>query len=130
MGITVIRPGSGRQSVKQDRARFLADADDNATAVVTIVNPSVGKIQILEIIAGYNADPTTDPVNLTVVRNSVTLADIAMAQAAGTVVNRALLPDAAAEMDSGFDVVITLAASGGAGQDGFLFVKYRYDNSD
>ncbi len=126
MGISIFRSGLGKQALKVDRARYLMDADDNATAVVTITDPGIGKIRIHEIIGGYNADPTTDPVNITVVRNAVTLATLKMAQAAGTVVDKNLLPEAAAEVASGFTVVITLDASGGVGEDGFLYVKYSY----
>lgn len=128
MGTSVFRADKGHYR-KADRSRFLYDADDNATSVVTIVNPVTTRILIDEIVAGYNG--AVGPFNVSIVRNAVTLQTLVVANAANFVLTRgANIQEGASIIDAGFDVVITLDASGAGGTDGFLGVRFRYEGWD
>lgn len=114
---------------KGTRQEVLGDADDNATAVVTITASQIGfargpRIVVDEVVAGYNG--TAASKNLTIARNAVNLAVLAITSGGLTVQNpKVLLPDGAAYFDGEFDVTFTLDASGAGATDGFVIVKFH-----
>ena len=130
MATTAFVPDKGHRA-KTTRQHVLGDADDNATAVVTIpaLAAGYGHIIIDEIVAGYNG--TAASKNVTVTSNAVDLFVGAITSGAGTVENpKKLIPEAAAYISSANAVTVTLDASGAGGTDGFVVVKWRYEGQD
>lgn len=130
MATTAFHPEKGHRA-KGARQHILSDADDNATAVVTIpaLAAGYGRIIIDEIVAGYNG--TAASKNVVVNSNAVDLFTGAIVSGAGTVENpKKLLPAAASYIASANAVTVTLDASGAAGTDGFVTVKWRYEGQD
>lgn len=130
MATTAFIPEKGHRA-KTTRQNVLGDADDNATAVVTIpaLAAGYGHTIIDEIVAGYNG--TAASKNVTITSNSVDLAVLAITSGAVTVKNpKVLIPAAASYIDSANSVTVTLDASGTGGTDGFVTVKWRYENQD
>lgn len=127
MATTAFFPEKGNRG-KVANQQVLGDADDNATAIVTI--PKLGiaaqaRVVIDEIVAGYNG--TAASKNVTITRNAVDLFVGAITSGGLTVQNpKVLLPEAASYFGPEFDVTVTLDASGGAGTDGFVIVKFHY----
>lgn len=120
-------PAKGHRA-KLTRQHVLSDADDNATAVVTLPGRDVysGHIIIDEIVAGYNAAAASKFITIAQGAASMTLPVVSGVLG---VENPPLeIPEAFSILAAGTDVTVTLDASGSAGVDGALSVKWRYTN--
>ncbi len=127
MATSKFMPAKGHRA-KLTRQHVLGDADDNATAVVTIPAGDAyqGHVIIDEIVAGYNG--TAASKNVTIAQGSLSVA-LAITSGAVTVENPVvLIPESASYLAAGTAVTITLDASGTGGTDGFVVVKYRLEN--
>lgn len=130
MATTAYVPSGGHRA-KTMRQHVLGDADDNATAVVTIPATSGGShIIIDEIVAGYNGTAASKVI--TIAQSGIITGDTyPVVSGAGTVENpKLLLSPTDSYLVGTTAVTITLDSSGSGGTDGFLVVKFRYENQD
>lgn len=115
---------------KVTRQHVLGDADDNAAAVVTIpaLASGYGHIIIDEVVAGYNGTAASKTVVIAQGGSSVALA--ITSGAIGVENAKGVIPAAFSYLDSATAVTVTLDASGTGATDGFVTVKFRYENQD
>lgn len=132
MATTAFVPQGGHRA-KTVRQHVLGDADDNATAVVTIPALAAGSgshIIIDEIVAGYNGTAASKVI--TIAQSGIITGDTysVVSGALGVENPKILLSAADSYLVGTTAVTITLDASGAGGTDGFVVVKFRYEGQD